>query len=165
MNSATPLLSPPPISLPMAPFPAILAAVGVSDDDFRMVTGSLPWTIACRPKVRHVMDAISSGVCETAGVPAFELPAEYSAAVIGIFVSPTNCQIACRWLEKNNIPLDVLEGSGSFEFEPVSASRLFALLIKFHEGDPSDFIRRFNDRARIAIERSGLTEVVSAQKN
>ena len=72
-----------------------LAAIGVTDDDFNLVTGSQPWNPSNRQKVYQILGLLMHGSCDVLGVPRFKLPAEFIAGAIALFVHPNNAQQAC----------------------------------------------------------------------
>ena len=98
-------------------------ALGITEDEFQTATGDFPWISSDRHRVTAVLDALTHGTIDVLGLPRIEVPAEYRAAVIAMFVSPLNQQVACRWLEAG-FDANMLAAGG--KSEPVSAKQLFA---------------------------------------
>jgi hypothetical protein len=63
---------------------------------------------------------------DSLGVPRFQVPAEWIAACIAIFVAPINIQVACRFFEVSQTA--EATGRGVDEVDPCTAKQLFALV-------------------------------------
>lgn len=107
-----------------------LDTIGISIDDFNKVIGDTPWLGSDRNRVTVALNTLLSGVLDAAGVERFNLPAEWVAAAIAVFVSPINIQLACRYVERPGGASDL--GRGVDEFDRCSAQQLFALIVQFH---------------------------------
>jgi hypothetical protein len=111
---------------------------GVTESDWRLLTGSKIWIGTDRPRVKRLIDALLYGVVDMLGIPRFELPAEYASACIAFFVAPINTNTACAWVGTYARSQDLSDIHGSPEsiqgLEKVSASQLFALVNKVRGG-------------------------------
>lgn len=137
-----------------------LDAFGISPEDWFLTTGSGPWVGTDRQRVRATLDILVHGTVDVVGVPRFEVPSEYIAAVLAVFVGPTNMQLACRWMEGGS-PAQVLAKGSSAEppsdNEQVTARTLFALVCDIYEGEHASAARAsFVKRTNLAIERSAV---------
>ena len=63
------------------------------------------------------------------GVARFELPAEYVAASIAMFVHPNNSMVACRLFERTVSSKDLSRGDKT---KPMEADKLFALVVELY---------------------------------
>ena len=108
----------------------LLQIMGISEDDMKLVSGKVVWTQHERPRVRQVLDQLACGVLDVVGVERFEMPAEYLAAVIAVFVDPTNTMVACRVFENMRPAEEVLGNVPSGH--PVQARVLFVLVAKLY---------------------------------
>lgn len=104
-------------------------ALGISQDDFDLVTGNFPWIGAHRPRVTAVIDSLTHGTLDVLGLPRIAVPGEYRAAMIAIFVAPCNHHVACRWLERGHSAVEMVTGT---EDVPVSAQQLFSMVLSVH---------------------------------
>lgn len=125
-------------------------SLGISRDDFDLVTGDSPWIAADRPRVRAVTDALVHGVVDVVGLPRIDVPAEFTAAVMACFVSPRNLMVASRWMEREG-PAEAMVEGGSIE--AVSASQLFALACQLVGNAPAAR-KAWERRTNRAIERA-----------
>lgn len=100
-------------------------ALGITKDDFELATGDMSYLGADRSRVSSVLNALTHGTLDVLGLPRIEVPAEYRAAVIAVFVAPRNIHVACRWLETGVTAADIVAGG---QLEAVSAKQLFALI-------------------------------------
>lgn len=107
--------------------------LGVTEDDLALTTGDVPWTTSDRNRVRKTLDSFIYGVIEDLGLPRFELPAEYIAAVISTFVAPVNYFPACSWItaRMSNEELSTgIKGTTPQGFERVTPEQLFAIVVQ-----------------------------------
>lgn len=111
----------------------VIDAIGCTETEWQLVTGQRIWIGVDRARVSRILDSLLFGLIDTIGLPRFELPAEYMAAMVSIFVSPCNYFSACTWLG-SFVPGDDLAGySGRKEpvegFERVKPAQIFALVL------------------------------------
>lgn len=107
-----------------------LDVIGLSIEDFKLVTGETPWLPEQRHRVATALNTLLSGILVSCGMPLFPLPAEYVAAVIGHYVSPINIMPACSIVERP-APVSKLM-IGANDPERCTAHQLFALIVGFH---------------------------------
>lgn len=72
-----------------------LDSVGVSRGDFERLISDHPWLGAERNRMTNVLMSMINGSIDAMGLPRFQLPAEYLAAGVAVFVHPINCMSAC----------------------------------------------------------------------
>mgnify|MGYP000379810389 CR=1 FL=1 len=133
-------------------FEDVFRGLGITPEEFKLLVGPAQWLGTDRNGVRKSLDACMAGGMDLAGVPRFEMPAEYIAAVIRAFVSPNNIHKACAWME-NQRPAEAIAGASSSP-ETVSPAQLFALCNRLIEGDDIAVQQSFEKRVGIAIHRS-----------
>lgn len=108
-----------------------LLSAGISKKQYQKVTSGMPWVGAERNDVRRTLDALIHCTIDCAGLPRIDVPAEFVAMVIAVFVHPVNLMTACVFLEgKHNWVEDIptAEQDPIAALERVSASRLFSLV-------------------------------------
>lgn len=132
---------------------AHLVSMGVSKADFARLTGDTPWLAADRSGVRNTMDSVMFAAMDYIGTPRFEIPAEYVAAGIVMFVAPCNRLTACRWMESGRTAseLSMNPTSGA---APMSAQQLFALCLEADGDYISEFVVKFEKKVKMAIEHA-----------
>ena len=107
--------------------------LGVTEEDFTLMTGDTVWTADIRPPIRRALEVCIYGVVDMIGLPRFELPAEYIAAIISTFVAPVNYFPACTWLAGGLSNEDIIQGRDAeavMGFEKVTPQLLFALVVE-----------------------------------
>jgi len=130
-----------------------LDAYGVSVPDYKMVTGDRPFVGADRMRVSRTLQSLTYGALDAMGIPRFEVPAEYAAAIIATFVHPVNLLVACVFCDRLQ-PSDGVLGDGDGEL--TSPQELFALVVQFLEdpGVSSKAKEQFNKRVGLAQTRT-----------
>lgn len=113
--------------------------LGLTEEDYQLLTGTTLWMASERPRVRRCLDAFSAGVMDLLGVPHFELPAEYVAAVICAVVKAPNIQLACRWMEGMR-PANELAGATQNAFI-IDPTQLFALCCQLYDDKAAEKVR------------------------
>lgn len=109
---------------------------GIDEVAFRITTDACPWTVHDRTKVRRTLDGFIWGTIETLGLPKFQLPAEYIASIIAVFVHPMNYLAACSWVSGYVSNEDLIQGKqseGVEGFAKVEPSQVFALVIALND--------------------------------
>ena len=130
-----------------------LDPLGVTKAEWRRVTGTATWTGKERPVVDKVLRSIAFGTMDILGVPRFRCPAEYTAAVIAMYVAPANLMLACSWLGNLEQQTADSMSRGEDEFEVVTARQLFSLVLQLHPStDAHDARERFEKRTNREIE-------------
>ncbi|AXL14829.1 external scaffolding protein [Microviridae sp.] len=105
-------------------------ALGIGEDEFQLVVADEPWLGTDRPRVTAVLDALTHGVTSLLALPSIQVPGEFRASVLAMFVSPCNLAVACRWVERTGPSAGSASESG--EVEEVTARQLFAMCIRLH---------------------------------
>lgn len=121
-----------------------LAPLGISEEDFELVTRNEIWSRNDRQTVVNTIEAVCHGGMDLLSLPRLELPAEYLAAAICTIVRPTNFQVACRWLERG-VTVSA-EGIEDGSLEPVKANVLFVLVCELFNDEETG-------KARGALEK------------
>ena len=130
----------------------IFKGCGITPEEFKLLVGRSIWLGSDRASVRKSLDACLAGAMDLTGVPRIEMPAEYIAATIVVFVAPVNIMKACAWME-NQRPAEAISGASSSP-ELVSSGQLFALCNRLIENDDLAVQQSFEKRVGIAIHRS-----------
>lgn len=118
---------------------ANLASLGLDHADFERVISDSCWTGQHRAKNVNTLRSIGEACLISQGIASFEKPAEYTAAIIALFVKPQNWNLACAYFANTSIPSDSLlrdDGSLAEGYEPVSAGKLLTLVLALY-GDPA----------------------------
>ena len=131
----------------------LLPALGITDTDYSLVIGHTPWVAAQRARVRQTLDTLAAGVMDITGVPRFEMPAEFYAALIISFVSPINMQMACRWLEGHR-SRDSIAGL-SADSNPPKPEVVFCFVCDLYTTEGAKQIRaQFEKNVGLSIQRA-----------
>lgn len=142
---------------------ADVAAQGISDDDFELVTSSNPWRRDVLGRVMRTLNTIMFGALEAQAIPKIQVPAEFVAPIIVAVVHPTNIMVACVWLaQERQTGVGALDRAARQEqaasLDPVSADQLFALVCMLADRDETNAARqRYRERMgkRIAQATKG----------
>ena len=130
-----------------------LDPLGISDREWRTLTGDAPWLLSDRPGVSRSLTALVHGGMDAIGVARFSAPAEWLAAVVAMFVGPANVMAACVFVT------DAFQAAASDQIinreapDPVSPDELFALVCDAYSDDIIEFQRRFESRVNMKLER------------
>lgn len=131
-----------------------LSSLGISLDDYKLLTQSTPWTGIDRQRVSRTIQSVCYALLDVLGIPRFDVPAEYLGAVLSIFVHKSNLMLACVYSDRLKTCNDML--CPDSEGEPVSPSTLFCLCLQFLE-DPL----RSNTALNAFNKRVGLRELTA----
>lgn len=135
-------------------------AFGVTKEDMKLTTGDTVWKGSDRSRVTNVLEVIMFGTVDVMGVPRFDIPAEYVAAVIAVFVAPSNTMLACRYLEgRSSAASIVLQGSdeSAHGLERCTARQLFSLVLQIKDDSLANLARvSFEKRTKLAIEHAKM---------
>lgn len=135
-----------------------LLALGVTEEDYRLTTSEAGWIAQDRIRVRRTLDALISGTLEITGVDRFELPVEYVAAVLCVFVRARNLLVACKWMETGFQDAESLarEDGG---VEVTRAPKLLSLCLLLNSKSSNDIdLARTMFEARTAWKQEQLRE-------
>lgn len=129
-----------------------LSNLGLTKDDFDKITGELPWIGSDRNRVTQAFNSLMFGTIDALGLPRFQIPAEWIAACITVFVSPVNTHAACRFFERSSSADSI---SRSSEFDDVTAEVLFSLCIQLHADVGSSAARTlFEKNTNLKIQKA-----------
>ncbi len=109
-------------------------ALGINPEDFDLVCSNHPYVGADRARVTSVLNSLIWGTLDVVGLPRIEVPVEFIAGVLCVFVSAGNLAVACRFME-TSYPAEEVAAGGSVD--PVSASQLFALCCQLYNDAPA----------------------------
>lgn len=122
-------------------FAWLMQSFGITKEDYQLVTGSEPWLVNDRERVRRILQQLAAGTLDLIGIDRFELPAEYCAAIISVFVHPTNCMAACVVFENRRPGTDIEDDIVGGE---INKRKLFSFLCKFYyDGEGSAMRHKF----------------------
>lgn len=111
----------------------VLLTAGITQEEYDVVTGPTVWLRSQKSVVRKVLDAIMFAACDFVDVPRPEIPAEYVALVIGLFVNGCNRSAACGLYDSHS-PAEHLaqvgDGRGTID-KRVGRTQLFALVTQY----------------------------------
>lgn len=130
-----------------------LDLIGLSQEDFKKVSGKVPWLPSDRNRVEAILRTLISGVLDASGMKRFRIPAELVAASIAVYVSPVNIPLACAFLEGAKTANDMSRG-GNDEFVSCSAEQLYTLIVMFHGSDAHNDARRlFEKNTKLELDK------------
>lgn len=139
----------------------VVESLGISKEDWELATGSAPWLAADRPRVNRTLTDLVYGSMDAAGLPRFDVPAEYAAAVICAFVAPSNIFVACDFLAAGLTEADsIVEGR---EQERIRPAELFAFCLAALGDGVSEFQQAFERNVGRAIEHAVVVPVAKAK--
>lgn len=133
-----------------------VTAIGCTESDWRTLVGPKPWVGVDRSRVSRVLEGLLFGMVDIMGLPRFDLPAEFAAAVVALFVHPVNYFPACVWVGEFEMG-DALSGFSSQErpatgFERAHPRQVFALVITVSNGaDIEHLARSFASKSDTAL--------------
>lgn len=129
-----------------------LDGLGISRSDFDRLIGSEPWTFSDRNRMTVVLHTLINAGVDQMGLPRFDLPAEYIAAGICMFVHGVNVQAACVFAP----PSLSAEDSGRMAKGATCSDRqLFALVVQLYDCDVRTQARAsFEKSTGLALERA-----------
>lgn len=120
-----------------------LAVIGIAQEEYLLLTTDAPWVVQDRAVVVRTLENLIHGTCDCAGIPRFEVPAEYVVAAIHVFVNPVNAMLICRWMEGSRTADDMISEEGGIE--PLEAKMMFALWVQL--GNVTDAWREGFEKA------------------
>lgn len=140
-----------------------LGTIGVSKSDFAVLSQAKPWKGVDRYMISRVFESLLSGTLSVMGVQPFELPAEYIAAGISLFVHPINHSVACRYFERRPSSESLVRGNP--DIERIDAGQLFAMVLEVScSSDCSVAVSAFEKKTKIAMERYPIEEEVTVSE-
>lgn len=137
---------------------ATAISMGMTEKTYTDMTSAAPWIASQRADIRASLETLCHSSTEVMGLPRFELPAEYVAAVIAVFVHPCNIAVACSWMEGRLPRAMDLHGRGDSTpqgMEHLTASQLFAMVLDIlGNQDTGPVARAFNRNMSKKIEEA-----------
>lgn len=115
----------------------VVESIGVTPEEWELLTNDVPWLGVDRPRITRIIDSLLYGLVDTMGVPRFDLPAEYVATVVAIFVSPCNYFSACSWLGAFSTASTIQSHNPDLPpegMERVHPSKIFAFVCDIRSG-------------------------------
>ena len=138
-----------------------LSSLGLTQTDFNKLTGEVPWLAVDRNKVSQTFHTLMNGTIDVLGIQRFEIPAEWIAANIAMYIAPINVHVACSFFSRTSTAEAL--GRGVTEPNPVSSAQLFALVVQLIASPEASSARELFERnTGIAIERASLGQEVEA---
>ena len=109
-----------------------LQNLGLLPQELELVTGNIPWKASERNQVSKALHTLMYSTQDALGLQRFEVPAEYVAATIAMFVSPTNIMVACSWMEADLLSASAIGNPHleSINRNEIRAAQLFALVLQ-----------------------------------
>ncbi len=104
-----------------------LAANGITQEDFSLITGVSPWSRSDMARVQKVLGSLMQGALDVLEIGSFRLPSEYAAAIIAFFVHPVNTKVACHWIARCYFADDIIKGD--YSVEQCRPEELYALVL------------------------------------
>lgn len=132
-------------------------SLGCTEQEWELLTGNRIWTGRDRPTIKRLLDNLLQGMLHTMGLPPIDLPAEYVASCVCLFIHPANFFPACSWLGNfhRSDELGNFDGSQmnpTDGLERVSASQIFALVCTLYSNEHVHIIaRRFADKFGVQL--------------
>lgn len=144
----------------------LLKSLGCTEADYKLIVGKRPWVGADRLRVIRVLEGLIHGMVDIMGLPKFQLPAEYIAAVVAIFVSPVNYFAACSWLGSYIASEDLADWTNANKpiegMERCPPHQIFALCVEIASDEPIDKLcQSFTQKTNKALGRA--METINAQ--
>lgn len=130
-----------------------LDSIGISQEDWKLVTGDKPWMGADRARVVRTLTALVHGAVDAVGVERFDLPAEWIAGVIAVFVAPGNVMSASRMMSGVLATTESM-AQGETVMDEVTPSQLFSLIGQAYSDDLGSFKAKFNSACEQKIEHA-----------
>jgi len=138
----------------------ILENSGISRGDFDRLVGDLPWLASERQRMTTALQTLIMGSIDALGLPRFNVPAEYNAAGIAVFIHPINVHACCVFMSTTPDAESMGRKStsqGHTQVDHVQPDKLFALVAQLW----SDSART---GARAAFEKNSGLALSEAEK-
>jgi len=134
----------------------IINSIGITGEEWELINGSRPWIGVDRSHVTRILDSLLFGMIDTIGLPRFELPAEYVATLVALFVHPVNYFSACSWLGSFQRGDDLANYTGKLEpiegFEKCKAQTIFALVCQIRStGSLKPMAQKFQQKTEFKL--------------
>lgn len=127
-------------------------ALDLTPEEYRVLVQRSNWLPAQRNVARRGLHAMLHGTMDAVGLSIFQVPAEYVAAGIAVFVSPCNMQAACSELAgESRYSTTMLTNRNTEGVEEITSQQCFAMVLQAYDAAP-EFRKRFEERTQRAIE-------------
>ena len=129
-----------------------ISSLGINQDDFNKTTGDAVWMSADKPVAVRTLQQLAFGVMDAQSLPRFDMPAEYLAGIIALYVKPANQFAACAWLAGEMLNVDLaVRGEAPESF---SASRLYSLVLLASSKDLKAFCNVFGKATKKKLDKA-----------
>lgn len=146
-----------------AHYEQVLVQAGITHQDYDVLTGGNLWLAPMRTRMRTVLDQLIFAASDCFGLPRIQVPAEYAAGIIAIFVNQLNWMNACG-LYQSTSPAEALAargaGQGTMD-QVVNPTQLFAIVTKLALAGNYSEVEAEKRRIGEAF-RSGIVQVTAA---
>jgi|NOAtaT_7_FD_contig_123_36267_length_5352_multi_4_in_0_out_0_3 hypothetical protein len=137
-------------------------AIGITPEDYKLVTAETPWGRGNRKKVTTTLEALMYGTIDQIGLARFTIPSEYVAAVVATFVAPINRQVACAFIAEAGKTgaraMDLAaQGLQAQTVDSTTPSQLFALVCQLTDtGADSEGRKAFESRMAARLRKAAV---------
>ncbi len=109
-----------------------LESLGLLPNELDLVTGDVPWKASQRNIVSKTLHTLMYSTQDALGLQRFDVCAEYVAASIAMFVSPSNIMVACIWMEADLLTATAIGNPNleSVNRNPIGGPQLFSLCLQ-----------------------------------
>jgi len=129
----------------------MLDLLGVTQADFDRLTSDVPWTGGERNRMSVTLHSLLNASVDSMGMPRFDLPAEWVAAAIAVFVAGINVQSACYFAPPSH---QAEEGARGVVGPSVRPERLFDLVVLLYGHQGRNAARElFTKRSGLALDK------------
>lgn len=127
-----------------------LDGLGVSRHDFERLVGSDPWLASERNRMTTILHTMINASVDAMGLPRFNLPAEYIAAGISMFVAGVNVMPACIFAPPSRSAEDMGRMAA---VDPCTPEQVFALVCQLYSTNGRLNARAlFEKKTHLALE-------------
>ena len=140
-----------------------IQSLGLLPQELELVTGEVPWKANERNIVSKALHTLMYSTQDALGLQRFEVPAEYVAATISMFVHPSNIMVACSWMEADLLSASAIGNPHleSINRNEIKAAQLFALVLQMlQDCETIDTCRQqFETRVNMSIDKPRMEAV------
>lgn len=135
-----------------------LGGIGVSREDWTKFTGGRQWLPADRGAMRRALEGVCFFSIDMMGLPRFQIPAEYAAAVIALFVDPVNQRSSCVFAADARPPAAADLAANEVEpegMQSATAQQIYTLVIALTGDDARhEAAHYFEKNAKLAVAKA-----------
>lgn len=137
-----------------ASVPASLGQVGLNEQNWKQVCQNTPWVGSDRLRAKATLETLQWATLDFLNLPRFEVPAEYTAAVLAFYVHPINWMTACLLFEGGQTASDLGVPTAG-ESEKVSARQLLAIMCLLQDnGCKQELEARFKKHSQRMLKQA-----------